>query len=61
MTSNLAFCFIQSTHFWMKIIRVLRKNDKKYMAIYKELLLLKKPIVLQLDQPERVVSEHEFV
>ena len=31
------------------------------MVIYKELLLLKKPIALQLDQPERVVSEDEFV
>ena len=31
------------------------------MAIYKELLLLKEPIVWQLDQPERAVSEHEFV
>ena len=37
------------------------KIDKNYMAIYKELLLLKKPIVWQLDQPERAVSEHEFV
>ena len=40
---------------------VLRKNDKKCMAIYKELLLRKKPIVKQLNQPKRVVSEHEFV
>ena len=31
------------------------------MVIYKELLLLKKPIIWQLDQAERVVSEHEFV
>mgnify|MGYP006963820108 CR=1 FL=1 len=30
------------------------------MAKCKELLLLKKPIVWQLDQPERVVNEHEF-
>ena len=31
------------------------------MAIYKELLLLKKPIVWQFDQPETTVSEQEFV
>ena len=31
------------------------------MAIYKELLLLKKPIAWQLDQPETAVSEQEFV
>ena len=31
------------------------------MAIYKELLLLKKPIVWQLDQLETAVIEHEFV
>ena len=31
------------------------------MAIYKELLFLKEPIVWQLDQPERTVSEQEFV
>ena len=31
------------------------------MAIYKELLLLKRPIVWQLDQPERAVSEDDFV
>ena len=31
------------------------------MATYKELLFLKKPTVWQLDQPERAVSEHEFV
>ena len=43
------------------MIRVLRKNYKNYMAIYKELLLLKRPIVWQLDQPERAVIEHEFV
>ena len=38
-----------------------RKNDKKYMAKCRELLLLKKRIVWQLDQPERTVSEQEFV
>ena len=43
------------------MIRVLRENYKNYMAIYKELLLLKKPTVWQLDQLERAVSEHEFV
>ena len=31
------------------------------MAIYKELLLLKKPIVWQLDQLETAVIEQEFV
>ena len=31
------------------------------MAIYKELLLLKRPIVWQLDQPGRAVIEHDFV
>ena len=31
------------------------------MAIYKELLLLKKSIVKQLNKPKRFVSEHEFV
>ena len=31
------------------------------MAIYKELQLLKKPIVKQLNKPKRFVSEHEFV
>ena len=43
------------------MIKTFRENDKKYMAKCKELLLLKKRIVWQLDQPERVVSEHEFV
>ena len=43
------------------MIRVLRENYNNYMAIYKELLFLKKPTVWQLDQPERAVSEHEFV
>ena len=31
------------------------------MAIYKELLLLKRPIAWQLDPPERAVSEHDFL
>ena len=46
----------------------LRENDKSfernynnYMAICKELLVLNKRIVWQLDQPERAVIEHEFV
>ena len=43
------------------MIRVLRENYNNYMAICKELLLLNKRIVWQLDQPERAVSEHEFV
>ena len=43
------------------MIRVLRENYKTYLAIYKELLFLKKPTVWQLDQPERAVSEPEFV
>ena len=42
-------------------MRVLRKNYKNYTAIYKELLLLKRPTVWQLDQPERAVIEHDFV
>ena len=43
------------------MIRVLRENYNNYMAICKELLLLNKRIVRKLDQPERAVSEHEFV
>ena len=43
------------------MIKPFRENNKKYMAKCKELLLLKKPNIWQLDQPERVVSEHEFV
>ena len=43
------------------MIRVLRENYNNYMAIYKELLFLKKPTVWQLDQPKGAVSEHEFV
>ena len=31
------------------------------MAIYKELLLRKKPIVKQLNKPKMFVNEHEFV
>ena len=46
--------------FWEKMIKK-RENDKKYMAKCKELLLLKKRIVWQLDQLERAVSEQEFV
>ena len=43
------------------MIKTFREKDKKYMAKCKELLLLKKRIVWQLDQPERAVSEQEFV
>ena len=43
------------------MIKNFRENDKKYIAKCKELLLLKKRIVWQLDQPERAVSEQEFV
>ena len=43
------------------MIKSFRENDKKYMAKCKELLLLKRRIVWQLDQLERAVSEHEFV
>ena len=43
------------------MIRVLRNNYKNYMAICKELLLLNKQIVWQLDQPETALSEHELV
>ena len=43
------------------MIRVLRENYNNYIVICKELLLLNKRIVWQLDQPERAVSEHEFV
>ena len=42
------------------MIKQFREKDKKYMAKCKELLLLKKRIVSQLDQPERVASEQEF-
>ena len=49
------------------MIKNFRENDKKkekmirkYMAKCKELLLLKKRIVWQLDQPERTVSEQEL-
>ena len=35
------------------MIKQFREKDKKYMAKCKELLLLKKRIVSQLDQPER--------
>ena len=42
------------------MIKNFREIDKKYMAKCKE-LLLKKRIVWQLDQPERTVSEQEFV
>ena len=43
------------------MIKNFRENDKKYMAKCKELLLLKKRIVWQLDQPEGAVNEQEFV
>ena len=43
------------------MIRVLRENYNSYIAMCQELLLLNKRIVWQLDQPERAVSEHEFV
>ena len=43
------------------MIKTFRENNKKYMAKCKELLLLKKRIVWQLDQPERAVNEQEFV
>ena len=43
------------------MIKNFRENDKKYMAKWKELLLLKKRIVSQLDQPEGAVNEQEFV
>ena len=41
------------------MIKNFRENDEKYMAKCKE--LKKKRIVWQLDQPERVMSEQEFV
>ena len=43
------------------MIKSFRENDKKYIAKCKELLLLKKRIVWQLDQIERAASEQEFV
>ena len=43
------------------MIRVLRENYNNYMVICKELLVLNKWIVWQLDQPERAVSERKFV
>ena len=43
------------------MIKNLRENNKKYMAKCKEVLLLKKQIVWQLDQPERTVSEQDIV
>ena len=43
------------------MIKSFRENDKKYIAKCKELLLLKKRIVRQLDQLERAASEQEFV
>ena len=43
------------------MIKSFREKDKKYIAKCKELLLLKKRIIWQLYQPERTVSEQEFV
>ena len=61
ISSNLAFCFIWGTHFWEKIIRTFGENYKNYMAVCKELLLLNKRIVWQVDQPETAVNNHKFV